>query len=134
VRAFQSLGAVYICVSPLIQETRLTIQLLAYPTACLVLVLIYGAIITLCVIMLSNSTSAVDRQHESQAGLATTVLVVSPAVSAFFIAMRIYTRGFLVKKCFWDDYTVVAAWVWEISAVSCLSLPSLWVSQRLKLT
>lgn len=41
-----------------------------------------------------------NRQHESQAVQATTILIVCPAIAAVFVALRIYTLFFLTKKTF----------------------------------
>jgi hypothetical protein len=52
-----------------------------------------------------------NRENESQAVQATTILVVCPAIAVIFVAMRVYTRFFLTKKNFWEDYMIVIAMV-----------------------
>jgi len=62
----------------------------------------------------ANSTSVLDpaRQHESRAYEVTTALIVAPIFATVFTVLRIYTRLLLVKKRFWEDFTIVVALVW----------------------
>ena len=52
-----------------------------------------------------------DRQNESRAHQLTTAVILCPIFAVVFTALRVYTRLFLIKVRFWEDLTVVVAWV-----------------------
>ena len=57
------------------------------------------------------AASDTDRQNESRAHQLTTAVIICPIFAAVFAALRVYTRLFLIKVRFWEDLTVVFAWV-----------------------
>ena len=69
--------------------------------------------------MSSHSTTTSNREHETRAPEVTVVLIICPAISALFVAMRIYTRAILVKKYFLEDYSIVAASVRSSLFLTC---------------
>ncbi|KLU83367.1 hypothetical protein MAPG_02429 [Magnaporthiopsis poae ATCC 64411] len=52
--------------------------------------------------------------QENRIGYGISITVVCPVIALIFIALRIYTRAFLVKKVYWEDYTIIAAMVFSI--------------------
>ncbi|KAL8296104.1 hypothetical protein RB600_001546 [Gaeumannomyces tritici] len=66
--------------------------------------------------MSSNSTDALAyRRNEDRASYGVPITIVCPAIALILIALRIYSRAFLVRKVFWEDYTIVAAMASSIS-------------------
>jgi len=61
----------------------------------------------------ANATAPLDpaRQYETRAPQIIAALVTCPAIAAILVAMRIYTRVFVVRKHFLEDYSIVAALV-----------------------
>jgi ABC-type Fe3+-siderophore transport system permease subunit len=74
--------------------------------------------------MNSNATLVADRQNETRVPELIAAVVVGPAIAAICVVMRIYTRAFLTKKYFIEDYSIVAALVRRAFSstlsVSCL--------------
>ncbi|KAK0627940.1 hypothetical protein B0T14DRAFT_513571 [Immersiella caudata] len=50
-----------------------------------------------------------DRRHETRAPELVAALAAGPAIAAVVVAMRVYTRFVLIKKRFWEDYSILAA-------------------------
>ncbi|KAK4450283.1 hypothetical protein QBC34DRAFT_349676 [Podospora aff. communis PSN243] len=50
-----------------------------------------------------------DRSHETRATELVAALAAGPAIAAIVVAMRVYTRFVLIKKRFWEDYSILAA-------------------------
>ncbi|KAH7304146.1 hypothetical protein B0I35DRAFT_495507 [Stachybotrys elegans] len=50
-----------------------------------------------------------NRENESQAAQASTILIVCPSIALIFVAFRTYTRFVLTKKYFLEDYMIIAA-------------------------
>ncbi|EJT79447.1 hypothetical protein GGTG_04531 [Gaeumannomyces tritici R3-111a-1] len=66
--------------------------------------------------MSSNSTDALAyRRGEDRASYGVPITIVCPAIALILVALRIYSRAFLVRKVFWEDYIVVAAMASSIS-------------------
>ncbi|KAK3360700.1 hypothetical protein B0T25DRAFT_536204 [Lasiosphaeria hispida] len=59
----------------------------------------------------TNSTLILNpgRQNESRAYQLTTAAIVCPSFAAALITLRIYTRLVLIRKYFWEDFTIVVA-------------------------
>ena len=72
-----------------------------------------------------NSTTTSARLTETRAPELMAALITGPAVATLFVAMRIYTRVFLVHKHFWEDYSIVAALVRTASLSP--SRPATWI-------
>jgi hypothetical protein len=53
------------------------------------------------------------RWHESRGYQLITAAIVCPILPAIFTALRIYTRLVLIKKRFWEDFSIVVALVWQ---------------------
>ncbi|KLU82608.1 hypothetical protein MAPG_01680 [Magnaporthiopsis poae ATCC 64411] len=69
--------------------------------------------------MPSNSTDALAyRRNEDRASYGVPISIICPAIALLLVVLRIYTRAFLNKKVFWEDYAIVAATVFSI----CLSV------------
>ena len=60
-----------------------------------------------------GTTAPAPPQHdeESQATKVAAAVILCPALAAIFVALRIYTRAFLNKKCFAEDYAIMLALV-----------------------
>ena len=54
---------------------------------------------------------ASGRELETQVPRLWAVTVVAPTLATIFVAMRIYTRVFLVRKYFLEDYSIVVSMV-----------------------
>ncbi|KAL8346339.1 hypothetical protein RB598_000307 [Gaeumannomyces tritici] len=66
--------------------------------------------------MSSNSTDALAyRRGEDRASYGVPITIVCPAIALILVALRIYSRAFLVRKVFWEDYIVVAAMASSVS-------------------
>ncbi|KAK4169858.1 hypothetical protein QBC43DRAFT_198682 [Cladorrhinum sp. PSN259] len=50
-----------------------------------------------------------DRANESRAGQAATAIILSPIIASIAVVLRIYTRGFISKALFLEDYFIVCA-------------------------
>ncbi|RYO95809.1 hypothetical protein DL765_011771 [Monosporascus sp. GIB2] len=59
----------------------------------------------------TNSTALADRLNESRAPQALVVVILCPAIALSCVALRLYTRVFLLKRVFLEDYIIVAAMV-----------------------
>ena len=63
----------------------------------------------------TNSTAAAvpdpDRWNETRAPQALVVVTLCPAIALVVLMMRLYTRAFLLKRVFWEDYIVSVAMV-----------------------
>ncbi|KAM7220299.1 hypothetical protein V8F06_004265 [Rhypophila decipiens] len=55
-----------------------------------------------------------DRLNETRAPQALVAIVLCPTLALICVALRLYTRTFLLKKVFWEDYTIVVAMVISI--------------------
>ncbi|KLU87148.1 hypothetical protein MAPG_06152 [Magnaporthiopsis poae ATCC 64411] len=65
--------------------------------------------------MSSNSTAALaDRRNEDRASDGVPISIICPAIALTLVALRVYTRAFLVKKVFLEDYTIIAAMAFSI--------------------
>jgi len=66
----------------------------------------------------SNSTSppapSPSRASESRAYQLTTALIICPIFASLLVALRIYTRLFIIRKRFWEDLSMVVALVFSI--------------------
>lgn len=51
------------------------------------------------------------RRDEDRARDGIPITIACPAVALLFVSLRIYTRAFLVRRLFWEDYAIVAAMV-----------------------
>ncbi|KAL8409585.1 hypothetical protein RB594_007870 [Gaeumannomyces avenae] len=66
--------------------------------------------------MSSNSTDALAyRRGEDRASYGVPITIVCPAIALILVALRIYSRAFLVRKVSWEDYIIVAAMASSIS-------------------
>lgn len=63
-----------------------------------------------------------DRANESRAGQAATAIILSPIIASITVGLRIYTRGFISKALFLEDYFIVCAMVSIVLKVSKLTL------------
>ena len=52
---------------------------------------------------------ALSAKVESRGPAIVIVAIISPIISGFFVALRVYTRVFLVKAMGWDDCEVLKA-------------------------
>jgi len=50
-----------------------------------------------------------DSRHETRAAELVAALAAGPTIAAIIVAMRIYTRFVIIKKRFWEDYSILAA-------------------------
>jgi hypothetical protein len=50
-----------------------------------------------------------DRRHETRAAELVAALAAGPAIAAIVVAMRVYTRFIIIRKRFWEDYSILAA-------------------------
>lgn len=59
----------------------------------------------------SNSSATLSREsrHETRAAELVAALVAGPTIAAIIVAMRIYTRFAIIRKRFWEDYSILAA-------------------------
>ena len=61
--------------------------------------------------MIYNTTSApLDGDRDKSGGMFATTLLVS-ILAIIFVALRMMTRVWIVKKVGWDDYTIILAMV-----------------------
>lgn len=60
-----------------------------------------------------NATAAAEaeRWNETRAPQALVVITLCPAIALIVLMMRLYTRTFLLKRVFWEDYIVSGAMV-----------------------
>ncbi|KAL8389078.1 hypothetical protein RB595_008805 [Gaeumannomyces hyphopodioides] len=66
--------------------------------------------------MSSNSTDALAyRRNEDRASYGVPITIVCPIIALILVVLRIYSRAFLVRKVFWEDYLIVAAMASSIS-------------------
>ncbi|KAK4149683.1 hypothetical protein C8A00DRAFT_18663 [Chaetomidium leptoderma] len=56
-----------------------------------------------------------SRADESRAGSIATAIILSPAIAAVTVALRVYTRRVLVGVQFFEDYCIVGAMVFSIT-------------------
>jgi len=61
------------------------------------------------------SSISSSREHESRAGSTATAIILSPAIAAIAVALRICTRRFLIKARFMEDYCIMLAMAFSIS-------------------
>ncbi|KLU92385.1 hypothetical protein MAPG_11331 [Magnaporthiopsis poae ATCC 64411] len=60
--------------------------------------------------MSSNSTDALAyRRNENRASDGVPISIIFPAIALFLVTLRIYTRAFLVRKVFMEDYAIMVA-------------------------
>ncbi|KAK0719434.1 hypothetical protein B0H67DRAFT_509719 [Lasiosphaeris hirsuta] len=80
----------------------------------------------------TNSTSILNpgRQNESRAYQLTTAAIVCPTFAAALVALRIYTRLVLIRKRFWEDFTIVVALAWTIALSVCMYLSTVYGTGR----
>jgi len=62
------------------------------------------------------------RADESRAGVIATAIILSPAIAAVAVALRIYTRRCLVGVRFFEDYCIVCAMVFSIAMSSFMGI------------
>ena len=51
----------------------------------------------------SRAYQAMSKEVESRGPAIVVVAIISPIVSGFFVALRVYTRAFIVKVIGWED-------------------------------
>lgn len=59
----------------------------------------------------SNSTVSADFLNETRAPQALAIVFTCPAIALILVVLRLYTRLFLLKRVFWEDYAIIAAMV-----------------------
>lgn len=62
----------------------------------------------------ANSTTALvdpGRWNETRVPQALVVITLCPAIALVVLALRLYTRTFLLKRVFWEDYIIIVAMV-----------------------
>jgi hypothetical protein len=59
----------------------------------------------------ANSTARQDYLNETRVPQAFVVLIICPVISLSCVSLRLYTRAFLIKRVFWEDYIMVLAMV-----------------------
>jgi hypothetical protein len=62
-------------------------------------------------VMSSNSTALQDHLDETRVPQALVVLSLCPAIALGCVALQLYTRAFVLRRVFWEDYSIVAAMV-----------------------
>ena len=70
---------------------------------------------------MSSETAVLTRKGESRSTQVAVTIILCPAIAAVFVALRIYTRFFLVKKRFLEDYCIVLAMVRRF--LGCAPIP-----------
>lgn len=86
----------------------------------------------------SKVCQAMSKEVESRGPAIVVVAIISPIISGFFVALRVYTRAFLVKVTGWEDcgYSKknhISNDFWRVLDLSILTLVSREVTDRVTL-
>lgn len=71
-------------------------------------------------------TVSLERLNETRAPQALVAVILCPLLALITVVLRLYTRTFLLKKVFWEDYMIIVAMVgplpvvWEWSWIRAL--------------